>query len=181
MRARPGGTNLDPRAGGGEQKMLLDGRTKTPDYAHAAFGSRPAAGVEHELWDEFHERLSREFDAAQLLRPGPEIEAEVRRVAHDVVNAARKRAAMRGGRLIEDQDHCEQVLVARALGMGYLAPLIEDPLVEEITINGSRVHVYRDGAKELIEHLVPEPDQNLHLVKRAIGSRGARLDERSTE
>jgi pilus assembly protein CpaF len=73
------------------------------------------------------------------------------------------------------------MLVARALGMGYLAPLIDDPLVEEITINGSRVHVYRNGVKELVEHLVPQPEETLHLVKRAIGSRGARLDESSPE
>jgi pilus assembly protein CpaF len=161
--------------------MVLNGRTDVRDYAHAAFESRVAARVEHELWDQLHERLSREFEAAQLLRPGPEIEAEVRRVAHDVVSASRKRAAMRGEPLIEDPDQCEQMLVARALGMGYLAPLIEDPMVEEITINGSRVHVYRDGTKELVEHLVPEPDETLHLVKRAIGSRGARLDESSPE
>src|SRR4051812_3878129 len=86
-------------------------RSAGREYAHAAFQPTIAASIEHELWDELHERLSNEFDAAQLLRPGPEIEAEVRRVAREIVSASRKRAAMRGDRLIEDPDRCEQVLV----------------------------------------------------------------------
>jgi hypothetical protein len=39
---------------------------------------------------------------------------------------------------------------------------MDDPLIEEITINGSRVHVYRDGQKELVEHLVPDPAETRH-------------------
>jgi pilus assembly protein CpaF len=151
------------------------------EYAHAAFQPAMDPSVEQQLWQQLQERLSQEFDAAQLLRPGAAVEMEVRRVAHEVVSAARKRAAMQGTRIIADPERYEHVLVARALGMGYLAPFMDDPLIEEITINGSRVHVYRDGHKELVEHLVPDPAETLHLVKRAIGARGARLDESSPE
>ncbi len=151
------------------------------EYAHAAFQAAMDPSVEQQLWQQLQERLSQEFDAAQLLRPGAAVEMEVRRVAHEVVSASRKRAAMQGMRILADPERYEHVLVARALGMGYLAPFMDDPLIEEITINGSRVHVYRDGQKELVEHLVPDPAETLHLVKRAIGARGARLDESSPE
>jgi pilus assembly protein CpaF len=156
-------------------------RTAGIEYAHAAFRAVVDPATEQQLWQQLQDRLSQEFDAAQLLRPGPAVEAEVRRLAHEVVSASRKRAAMQGLRVLSDPERYEQVLVARALGMGYLAPFMDDPLIEEITINGSRVQIYRNGQKELVEHLVPDPAETLHLVKRAIGPRGAHLDESSPE
>ncbi|MDQ6673021.1 MAG: Flp pilus assembly complex ATPase component TadA, partial [Chloroflexota bacterium] len=62
--------------------------------------------------------------------------------------------------------------------MGYLAPLLALPDVEEVSVNGSRVFVTSaDGHKHLVEHLLPDEDETLQLVKRAIGPLGGRLDD----
>jgi pilus assembly protein CpaF len=62
--------------------------------------------------------------------------------------------------------------------LGYFAPLLAMQNVEEVSVNGRRVFVTTDdGQKRLVEHLDPDEEETLHLIKRAIGPLGGRLDE----
>jgi pilus assembly protein CpaF len=66
-------------------------------------------------------------------------------------------------------------------GLGILQPLIDDPRVEEIIVNGPlRIFVIRDGRKQQAVGLYFETDDELRqLVKRVVGAAGRRLDEAS--
>ena len=149
------------------------------EYAHAAFAPTTDQAAERLLWHEVNSTLPRRFDGEQLLRPGPEVAAAVAGMVDDLIATFRRRAAMQGTRGLADPEGVKRRLLDRLLGMGYLAPFLQNPEYEEIIVNGPRLYVIGGGHKRLIEHIVPEPDETLHLIKRAIGPLGARLDESS--
>jgi hypothetical protein len=149
------------------------------EYAHAAFAPTADQAAERLLWHEVNSTLPRRFDGEQLLRPGPEVAAAVAGMVDDLIATFRRRAAMQGTRGLADPEGVKRRLLDRLLGMGYLAPFLQNPEYEEIIVNGPRLYVIGGGHKRLIEHIVPEPDETLHLIKRALGPLGARLDESS--
>jgi len=146
--------------------------------AYALAADRTA---EQLLLREISDLLSRRFQDRQLLRPGPEVEAEVRHVIETAVENFRRQAAIQGTRGLVDPAGVKKRLADRLLGMGFLAPLMQDARNEEIIVNGSRVWVIGGGHKRLIEHLLPHEEETVNLVKRMIGPIGGRLDESSPE
>jgi pilus assembly protein CpaF len=66
-------------------------------------------------------------------------------------------------------------------GLGILQPLMSDPRVEEIIVNGPlRVFTIRDGRKEQVHGVYFENDDELRqLVKRVVSGAGRRLDDAS--
>src|SRR5215471_8568980 len=147
-------------------------------FAHASFMANPDLVAEREIWREVTEELSRRFDAAQLLRPGSALASELRILVDGKVAALRRKAAMNGTRGLVDPEGVAQRVLDRLVGLSFLAPLLALPDVEEVSANGSRVFVTTsDGRKRLVEHLAPDEDETLQLIKRAIGPLGGRLDE----
>ena len=147
-------------------------------FAHAAFLANPDLAAEREIWREVTEELARRFDAAQLLRPGAALASELRALVDGKIAALRRKAAMGGTRGLVDPEGVAQRVLDRLVGLGFLAPLLALPDVEEVSANGSRVFVTTsDGRKRLVEHLAPDEDETLQLIKRAIGPLGGRLDE----
>ncbi len=147
-------------------------------HSHASFVASPDLAAERQLWREVNDELARRFDAAQLLQAGPALASELHAMITSRIAALRRQAAMHGTRGVSDPDGLAQRLLDRLLGMGYFAPLLALPNVEEVSVNGSRVFlVTSDGEKHLVEHLAPDEEETLHLVKRAIGPLGGRLDE----
>ena len=146
-------------------------------FAHASFMANPDLAAEREIWREVTEELSRRFDAAQLLRPGAALASELRALVNGKVAAVRRKAAMNGTRGLVDPDGVAQRVLDRLVGLSFLAPLLALPDVEEVSANGSRVFVTTsDGRKRLVEHLAPDEEETLQLIKRAIGPLGGRLD-----
>jgi pilus assembly protein CpaF len=154
---------------------------KPDDDQHEAYVMAADRGAEQQLLRDISDLLSKRFQDRQLLRPGPDVEAEVRQVIDTAVENFRRQAAIRGTRGLVDSDGVKRRLADRQLGMGYLAPLMANPRHEEIIVNGSRVWVISGGQKRLLEHLLPDEDETANLVKRVIGPMGARLDESSPE
>jgi pilus assembly protein CpaF len=151
-----------------------------PGRAHAnpSFLATPDLAAERQLWREISDELARRFDSRQLLQPGPELRSELEAIITNRVGALRRDAAMRGSRGLVDPDGVAQRLLDHFHGLGYFTPLLALPDVEEISVNGSRVFLTTsDGRKRLVEHLDPEVEETLQLVKRAIGPLGGRLDE----
>lgn len=94
--------------------------------------------------------------------------AEVRRF-NDV-------ALARGEAMIDDEAACVRDVLAAVSGFGILQPLLDDPDIEEIWVNGpDSVHIARDGIAESIElHLT---DATLRdLVERMLQATGRRVD-----
>lgn len=79
----------------------------------------------------------------------------------------------------------EALLVARALtseltGMGPLQPLLEDPHVEDILINGhSNIYVSRGGLLQRESLHFKDDEHVLRIVRRILAPLGRRLDESS--
>ena len=156
----------------------LDDREQGRAFAHASFVASPDLAAERQIWREVSDELARRFDSAQLLQPGPALAVELRALVDTKIAAFRRKAAMNGTRGLVDPEGVAQRVLDRLVGLGFLAPLLALADVEEVSVNGSRVFVVTsDGHKRLVEHLVPDEEETLHLVKRAIGPLGGRLDD----
>lgn len=80
--------------------------------------------------------------------------------------------------------HDKELLVTRILdesvGLGPLEPLINDPTITEILINGyNEVYVERYGKLEQVEVIFRNDDHVRHIVDRIVAPLGRRIDESS--
>jgi len=137
--------------------------------------------AERDLRDELRREVSRLLGEHQLLVPGPEDEARISTLIHEHVAAYQRRAATTNAALLADPAGLERRLFDGLLRLGILQPLMDNPQVEEIFVNGpGRVWVIQEGRKYLVPDVYfDDPDDLLQLVKRAIGPLGRRLDESS--
>lgn len=77
---------------------------------------------------------------------------------------------------IDDRDTLKRRVLDRVAGFGPLQPLLDDPAVEEIWINGpGRVFCVRDGHHHLTSILLNDGEIR-HLVERMLRASGRRLD-----
>ncbi|PLS15420.1 type II secretion system protein E [Bacillus sp. M6-12] len=80
--------------------------------------------------------------------------------------------------------HDKEILITRILdesvGYGPLEPLINDPAITEILINGwNEVYIERLGKLELTEVVFRDDDHVRHIVDRIVAPIGRRIDESS--
>ncbi|MFS0854481.1 CpaF family protein [Microbacterium sp. 179-I 3D4 NHS] len=115
----------------------------------------------------------------RLRREGtdPSVEpAAARRVAEAEVRRHNDLALARGEALIDDEAGSVRDVIAAVSGYGPLQPLLDDPVIEEIWINGGGgVHIARGGVAErtglrLTDAVVRD------LVERMLQSTGRRVD-----
>lgn len=98
------------------------------------------------------------------------------RITHAEVRRHDDLALARGEALIDDEAACVREVLASLSGFGALQPLLDDPGIEEIWLNGTGdVHVAREGTAErtglrLDEVMVRD------LVERMLQSTGRRVD-----
>ncbi len=139
-------------------------------------GSEREQAIRSEVQEEFR----RAIDADALFTPGPADVEHARRLIGERIAAAQRQAATLGEPPIADADSLARRLFDDLLGLGPLQPLLDDPSVEEIIINGpQRVFVISHGHKHLSDVVFEDDDQLLQLIRRAIGPLGRRLDEAS--
>ncbi len=98
------------------------------------------------------------------------------RAAHEEVRRYTERALGSDVPLLPDERQAERQVVAALTGLGPLQPLLDDPEVEELWINGpTRVFVARGGVAELTPLVLDE--QEVHdLVERMLVGSGRRVD-----
>jgi len=137
--------------------------------------------TERSLRDKIRKEVDRLLAERELLVPGRDEEDRIRALIHEQVAASQRRAAETNEPLLSDPEGVEVRLFNDLLRLGLLQPLMEDPTIEEILVNGpGRVFVIQDGRKRLIDDLFFDEDEDLRaLVKRLIGPLGRRLDESS--
>jgi pilus assembly protein CpaF len=135
---------------------------------------------ERALREEVREELRRVVDVDALAEPGPAEVERVRRIIAGRIDAFNRRAASAGEPLLADPEGLAQRILDDILGLGPLQPLLDDPSVEEIIVNGPhRVFAIEAGRKRLTDVFFEDDEELLRLVRRAIGSLGRRLDETS--
>lgn len=107
----------------------------------------------------------------------PTIDPEAaRRIAHAEVRRHDDAALARGGGLIEDEAACVRDVLASLSGFGALQPLLDDPEIEEIWLNGTgHVHVAREGVAERTGLRLSDVTVR-DLVERMLQATGRRVD-----
>lgn len=125
--------------------------------------------------------VARSLGDGRLLAPGGQDEERVRAIIDDEVAAYDRRAVTTNGPLLIDPEALRRRLFDSVFGLGILQPLMDDPRVEEIIVNGPlRIFAIRDGRKEQALGVYFETDDELRqLVKRVVSTAGRRLDDAS--
>lgn len=100
----------------------------------------------------------------------------VRRIAQAEVRRHNDLALARGETLLDDEARGVRDVLASVSGYGPLQPLLDDPEIEEIWLNGpDRVHVARRGVAERLDLRLGEALMR-DLVERMLQSTGRRVD-----
>ena len=98
------------------------------------------------------------------------------RITHAEVRRHDDLALARGEALIDDEAACVREVMASLSGFGALQPLLDDPEIEEIWLNGSgHVHVAREGTAERTGLRLDDVAVR-DLVERMLQSTGRRVD-----
>lgn len=118
----------------------------------------------------------RELVRRRGLDPGKEGATRVAALVDEVLDDYERRVELGNLPRIEDRRALHKDLVDRVAGLGPLQPLLDDPMVEEIWINGpGNVFCARAGRHVLTNiHLTDEETRT--LVERMLRASGRRLD-----
>ncbi len=142
--------------------------------------TQAAPGRDQAIRDDVREELRELLDADALLAPGPDEYARAERLVSSRIATENRRAASLGIPGVDDPERLARRILDELLGLGPLQPLLDDPEVEEIIVNGpERVFAISGGRKRLSEVVFESDEQLLALLRRAIGPLGRRLDETS--
>ncbi len=142
----------------------------------------PAHSGEREraIRSEVREELRQLLDAGELLEPGPAEYERVQRLVAGRITAANRRSATLGEPALAEPERLARRILDDLLGLGPLQPLLDDPEVEEIIVNGpQRIFAIAGGRKRLADVVFEDDEQLLALLRRALGPLGRRLDETS--
>ncbi|WP_045256068.1 CpaF family protein [Microbacterium hydrocarbonoxydans] len=107
----------------------------------------------------------------------PSVDADAaRHVALAEVRRFNDAALSRGEPMIDDEIGCVRDVLAAVSGFGVLQPLLDDPTIEEVWLNGpDRVHIARGGVAQRID--LRMTDAMLRdLVERMLQTTGRRVD-----
>lgn len=129
---------------------------------------RPAIAI---VEDEVRELVrSRNIDPALVGQRG------VERLVDEVLEDYERRVQSSSLPLIEDRPSVRKEVLDRVAGLGALQPLLDDPSVEEIWVNGpGKVFCARAG-KHVLTNIVLDDGAIRDLVERMLRSSGRRLD-----
>lgn len=101
---------------------------------------------------------------------------EARRIAQAEVRRHNDLALSRGEATIDDETACVRDVLASVGGFGALQPLLDDPEIEEIWLNGpDRVYVARGGVSERVALRLTDAMVR-DLVERMLQATGRRVD-----
>jgi pilus assembly protein CpaF len=124
---------------------------------------------------QLHRRLVVGMDLSALnAMTRDQLRQEVRRVAEEL--------CQRSPNLLNQQERDRLVseVLDETFGLGPLEPLMRDPTVSDILINGPHtVYVERGGRLELTGVAFHDAAHLLHIVQRVVGQAGRRVDETS--
>jgi pilus assembly protein CpaF len=134
-----------------------------------------AAADRRRLKQQLHQQLIAGMDLAVLGSvPREELRAEVRRVAEEL--------CQRSSNLLNraERERLVNEVLDETFGLGPLEPLMADPTISDILINGHNVvYVERHGRLEKADVVFTDERHLVHIVQRIVGQVGRRVDETS--
>jgi len=136
----------------------------------------PASGSSYtSVKASLHERLLNEFDERELFSAGEAVVAETVRAFVERVLTQEEVTLNRG-----ERERLSEDLIEETLGVGPLAPLMADPAVSDILVNGpDRVYIERFGRLEPSEVRFRDADHLVRIIQRIAARVGRRIDESS--
>ena len=137
--------------------------------------TRPARDTYQELKSRIHRRLIESLDLSNLAHIPPEVlEREIRLAVEGLVQAeSAPLNRLERERLVVEVLH-------ETLGLGPLEPLLHDPHISDILVNGPRqVFVERFGKLELTEVVFKDNGHLMRIIDRIASEVGRRVDEAS--
>ncbi len=122
-----------------------------------------------------HRRLIAEIDA-NVLRG-----ASSQKGRDDVAQIARSLLTAEGGSgILSVREQLVDEILDEALGLGPLEPLLRDPSVTEIMVNGpDQVYIERKGKLEISAATFRDNDHVLKIIEKIVSPLGRRIDEGS--
>ena len=129
----------------------------------------------YELKTRIHRQLIERLDLAKLeLLPLEGVQQQIRRIVEDMLVA--------DDTPLSRQER-EQIVVEiehETFGLGPLEPLMQDPTVSDILVNGAKtVYVERRGRLEHTPVIFRDNSHLLHVLERIVSTIGRRIDESS--
>jgi pilus assembly protein CpaF len=147
-------------------------RTQVLDLSQ---GSVRTAEDLRRLKDQLHHQLVANMDLSVLgTLDKEELRVEVRRVADDLCR--------RSSSLLSrtEQERLVSEVLDETFGLGPLEPLMNDPTISDILINGhDTIYVERSGMLEQVAVTFTDAQHLLNIVQRIVGQAGRRVDETS--
>ena len=130
---------------------------------------------EREIETQLHQRLIRELDDGALRRVEPEMRRET------VERAVRTLAADHFPSLVGDlKEEVIAHVVDEVIGLGPIEPLLRDPSISEIMVNGPHdVYYERDGIIYESEVAFADDAHVMRIIDRIVSSLGRHVDEAS--
>ncbi|MBI4611118.1 MAG: CpaF family protein [Candidatus Rokubacteria bacterium] len=137
--------------------------------------ARPPRDAYQELKSRIHRRLVESLDLSNLSRiPHEVLASEITRAVEGLVQAeTAPLSQMERERLIVEVLH-------ETLGLGPLEPLMHDPQISDILVNGPRqVYVERFGKLEPVDVVFKDDAHLMQIIDRIVAGVGRRVDEAS--
>jgi pilus assembly protein CpaF len=152
----------------GEPAGNGDGVTLSPDF-------EPLTPEAFDLIQRVHHRLIQEMDLQAIARLEPD------RAREAVEGAVRSLVSELAPHLYgEERELTVKGVVADAIGMGPIEPLLADPSLSEVMVNApDEVYFERDGIIYLSDVRFRDKEHILRVIDRIISPLGRRLDEAS--
>ena len=136
---------------------------------------RPVEETHYELKGRIHRQLIEGLDLAKVaLLPADVVQQQIRRIVEDLL-ASEDTPLNRQER--------EQIIVEvqhETFGLGPIEPLMQDPTVSDILVNGPRhVYVERRGKLEHTKVIFRDDAHLMQVIERIVSAVGRRVDESS--
>ncbi len=157
--------------------MKLSARLKSGKACSGTLGNDPLPerATYNSIKSMVHFRLVEQMDLATITGLPCDALASSVREALEEITAAEKVPLNRNERttLISD-------LMNEILGLGPIEPLVKDPGIQDILVNGpDQVYVEREGFLHLTSIQFRDPDHLMQIIDKIVSSVGRRIDESS--
>jgi pilus assembly protein CpaF len=147
-------------------------RTNSPNLAPAPVEGAPETAYQ-ELKSRVHNKLFEHLDLSRMSKVSEE------RVADDVALAAKLVLDEEKVLLtLEERERLVQEIQHEVFGLGALEPLLADPTVDDILVNGHRdIYVERNGKIEKTVARFKDDAHLMRIIDKIVSSVGRRVDE----
>ncbi|HXH81823.1 MAG TPA: ATPase, T2SS/T4P/T4SS family, partial [Candidatus Tectomicrobia bacterium] len=129
----------------------------------------------YDLKNRIHRRLIEGLDLAKLATlPSDIVQQQIRRIVEEMLSAEETPLT---------RQEREQIIVEvqhETFGLGPIEPLMQDPTVSDILVNGPRkVYVERRGRLERTKVIFRDDQHLMQIIERIVSAVGRRVDESS--